>query len=92
MNFMSDTAAPAHPVILEAMVAAAKGPAPSYGSDPWTKSAREALTAKLTNSQPNQASNEPKKVTGSTLPQPETMVMTNQCMAAGIEGNTSGWS
>lgn len=44
MNFMSDTAAPAHPAILDAMVAAAKGPAPSYGSDPWTKSAREALS------------------------------------------------
>ncbi len=27
MNFSSDTAAPAHPAILEAMVAAAQGPA-----------------------------------------------------------------
>ena len=44
MNFMSDTVAPAHPAILDAMVAAAKGAAPSYGSDPWTKSAREALS------------------------------------------------
>jgi len=43
MNFMSDTAAPAHPAILEAMLAAAQGPAPSYGNDPWTKAAREAL-------------------------------------------------
>lgn len=43
MNFSSDTAAPAHPAILEAMVAAAKGPAPSYGNDPWTKAARDAL-------------------------------------------------
>lgn len=43
MNFSSDTAAPAHPAILEAMVAASKGPAPSYGSDGWTASARAAL-------------------------------------------------
>lgn len=43
MNFSSDTAAPAHPAILEAMVAAAKGPASSYGADPWTKAARDAL-------------------------------------------------
>lgn len=43
MNFSSDTAAPAHPAILEAIVAAGSGPAPSYGSDPWTKAAREAL-------------------------------------------------
>jgi threonine aldolase len=43
MNFSSDTAAPAHPAILEAMVAAASGPTPSYGADPWTKSARDAL-------------------------------------------------
>jgi hypothetical protein len=34
----------------------------------------------------------PKKVTGSTLPQPEMMVITNQCMAAGMDGNTSGCS
>ena len=43
MNFSSDTAAPAHPAILDAMVAAARGPAPSYGNDPWTKAARDAL-------------------------------------------------
>ncbi|MFT3725533.1 MAG: beta-eliminating lyase-related protein [Hyphomonadaceae bacterium] len=43
MNFSSDTAAPAHPAILEAMVAAASGPASSYGNDPWTKAARDAL-------------------------------------------------
>lgn len=43
MNFSSDTAAPAHPVILQAMVEAAKGAASSYGADPWTKSAKEAL-------------------------------------------------
>ncbi len=43
MNFSSDTAAPAHPAILEAMLAASKGPSPSYGSDPWTASAHKAL-------------------------------------------------
>ena len=37
----------------------------------------DKICVKITN-------NEPKKVTGSTLPQPETMVMTNQCMAAGM--------
>lgn len=43
MKFSSDTAAPAHPTILEAMVAAAKGPAQSYGADAWTEAARDAL-------------------------------------------------
>lgn len=43
MNFSSDTAAPAHPAILEAMLAASKGPSPSYGSDPWTAAAHKAL-------------------------------------------------
>ncbi|HEV7691740.1 MAG TPA: beta-eliminating lyase-related protein [Hyphomonadaceae bacterium] len=43
MNFSSDTAAPAHPAILEAMAAAAHGPAPSYGSDKWTAAAKDAL-------------------------------------------------
>ena len=43
MNFSSDTAAPAHPSILEAMVHAAHGPAASYGADPWTAAARDAL-------------------------------------------------
>jgi threonine aldolase len=43
MNFSSDTAAPAHPAILQAMVEAAKGPAPSYGADPWMKAAKAAL-------------------------------------------------
>lgn len=43
MNFSSDTAAPAHPAILEAMLSAARGPAPSYGADPWTAAARSAL-------------------------------------------------
>ena len=43
MNFSSDTAAPPHPAILDAMMAAAKGPAPSYGADAWTAAARAAL-------------------------------------------------
>lgn len=43
MNFSSDTAAPAHPAILEAMLAASKGPASSYGADPWTAAAQKAL-------------------------------------------------
>jgi threonine aldolase len=43
MNFSSDTAAPAHPAILEAMLAASKGPSPSYGADPWTAAARQSL-------------------------------------------------
>lgn len=43
MNFSSDTAAPAHPAILEAMLAASKGPASSYGADPWTASAQKSL-------------------------------------------------
>jgi threonine aldolase len=43
MNFSSDTAAPPHPLILEAMLAAAKGAAPSYGNDGWTAAARAAL-------------------------------------------------
>jgi threonine aldolase len=43
MNFSSDTAAPAHPAILEAMLAASQGPAPSYGGDPWMAAARAAL-------------------------------------------------
>jgi len=43
MNFSSDTAAPAHPAILEAMMAASKGAAPSYGADPWMAAAQKAL-------------------------------------------------
>ena len=43
MNFSSDTAAPAHPAILEAMMAASKGAAPSYGADPWMAAAHKAL-------------------------------------------------
>ena len=43
MNFSSDTAAPAHPTILEAMLSASRGPAPSYGADQWTAAARTSL-------------------------------------------------
>jgi threonine aldolase len=43
MNFSSDTAAPAYPAILDAMLDASRGPAPSYGADPWTATARTAL-------------------------------------------------
>lgn len=43
MNFSSDTAAPAHPSILQAMVDANTGSASSYGADAWTERAREAL-------------------------------------------------
>ena len=43
MNFSSDTAAPAHPAILEAMLAASRGPAPSYGADPWMAAAQKSL-------------------------------------------------
>ncbi len=44
MNFMSDTAAPAHPAILQALADANVGAAPSYGSDAWIERAREALS------------------------------------------------
>ena len=43
MNFSSDTAAPVHPAILEALAEANAGPAPSYGADKWTAAARAAL-------------------------------------------------
>ncbi len=43
MNFSSDTAAPAHPAVLQAIVDANSGTAPSYGGDGWTERAREAL-------------------------------------------------
>jgi threonine aldolase len=43
MNFSSDTAAPAHPAILQALVEASRGPASSYGADPWTAAAKAAL-------------------------------------------------
>ncbi len=44
MNFASDTAAPAHPLILQALADANTGPAPNYGGDVWTERAREALS------------------------------------------------
>ena len=43
MHFMSDTSAPAHPAILEAMVQANDGVAPSYGADNWSDQAKRAL-------------------------------------------------
>lgn len=43
MNFSSDTAAPAHPAILEALAEANAGAAPSYGADKWTAAAKAAL-------------------------------------------------
>lgn len=43
MNFSSDTAAPAHPAILEALAEANAGPEPSYGADRWMKLAKERL-------------------------------------------------
>ena len=43
MSFLSDTGAPAHPTILEALVAANAGAAPSYGADPWTARAHARL-------------------------------------------------
>jgi threonine aldolase len=43
MNFSSDTAAPVHPAILEALAEANSGAAPSYGADRWTAAAKAAL-------------------------------------------------
>ena len=43
MNFSSDTAAPAHPSVLEAMMRANAGPAPSYGADKITVRVRALL-------------------------------------------------
>ncbi|MDQ7017781.1 MAG: beta-eliminating lyase-related protein [Robiginitomaculum sp.] len=45
MNFASDTTAPAHPDVLQAVLAANDGAAPSYGADRWTKKAQQALSA-----------------------------------------------
>ena len=39
MSFVSDTTAPVHPRIMEAIVAANAGAASSYGADPWTERA-----------------------------------------------------
>ncbi|MCA8902430.1 MAG: threonine aldolase [Hyphomonas sp.] len=43
MNFSSDTSAPAHPKVIEAMAAANTGPAGSYGGDPLTAGLRARL-------------------------------------------------
>lgn len=43
MDFSSDTSAPAHPAILEALARANAGMAPSYGADDWTAHAKAAL-------------------------------------------------
>ncbi len=47
MNFSSDTSAPAHPAVLEAMIAANAGTQPSYGGDEWTHSLKPVLTQTL---------------------------------------------
>ena len=47
MDFSSDTAAPAHPSVIEAMAKANEGPAPSYGNDATTARLREALAGVL---------------------------------------------
>lgn len=47
MDFSSDTAAPAHPSVLEAMARANEGPAPSYGNDAVTAELRTALSGVL---------------------------------------------
>ncbi|MDP3738654.1 MAG: beta-eliminating lyase-related protein [Hyphomonadaceae bacterium] len=44
MNFSSDTAAPAHPAIIEAIAAANTGAASSYGADKWMAAAKAALS------------------------------------------------
>ncbi|KWX67941.1 threonine aldolase [Mycobacterium sp. NAZ190054] len=41
--FASDNAAPAHPKVLEALLGVNDGPAPSYGSDPVTAAAADAI-------------------------------------------------
>lgn len=43
LSLASDNWAPAHPEIMEAVVQANKGYAPSYGGDTWTKSAEESI-------------------------------------------------
>jgi threonine aldolase len=43
MDFSSDTSAPAHPALLQALMEANAGQSPSYGADPWTDRARRAL-------------------------------------------------
>ena len=43
MNFLSDTAAPAHPAIIETLAEANVGSEPSYGADRWVNQAKEYL-------------------------------------------------
>jgi threonine aldolase len=43
MNFSSDTAAPAHPAILDALAQANAGAEPSYGADRWLARAKASL-------------------------------------------------
>ncbi|MGB3627599.1 MAG: beta-eliminating lyase-related protein [Henriciella sp.] len=47
MDFSSDTSAPAHPKVLEALVAANDGNQPSYGNDAVTAQLRSALSRVL---------------------------------------------
>ena len=44
MNFASDTAAPAHPKVIEHLITANAGPAVSYGDDGWTLQAEALLS------------------------------------------------
>ena len=43
MDFSSDTAAPAHPKVIEALAAVNQGSAPSYGADAVTARLRQQL-------------------------------------------------
>ncbi|MFJ2702815.1 threonine aldolase family protein [Streptomyces sp. NPDC087428] len=43
VDFASDNHAEAHPAVLAAIVAAARGPAPAYGGDRWTAAAEAGL-------------------------------------------------
>jgi len=44
LNFASDTAAPAHPKVIEHLITANAGPAVSYGDDGWTLQAEALLS------------------------------------------------
>jgi threonine aldolase len=46
-GFAADNQAGAHPEVLEALAAANAGHAPSYGADPWTARAHDAIRAHL---------------------------------------------
>ncbi|OYZ89541.1 MAG: low specificity L-threonine aldolase, partial [Rhizobiales bacterium 17-65-6] len=43
MEFASDNTAGVHPAIMAALARANEGPAPSYGADPWSARAAQAL-------------------------------------------------